>query len=271
VILPDDTVALLDDFETITNDNATRTSFNLRSGVTFNIDPQNRLSLSASGAVVNFSKNATELEDSINYGTSLSWGHDLTEVTSTNLTVGVRRFSVDDVENTESMTLNATAGFDTQLSPRMTFGLDAGISAADINRDPPGSDDSTIGFTGALRLGWNLADTSFSLSASQGFEPSTIGELQTRSTVGLSVGHSINSRSQLSLAASYSRQTTAGSSLGSDTERQLFALSPGYSIDLSPDWRAQMGYTLRMRDEKSGFATSNNIFFSISRSFDLLR
>lgn len=271
VILPDDTVGLIDDFETITNDNATETKFNLRSGVTFNLDPINRLSLSASGAVVRFSGDATELEDSTRYGTNVSWAHDLTELTSSNLSFGISQFTVDDVENTESLTLRTAAGFDTQLTPRLNFGFDAGVNVADISRDPPGHDQTTTGFTGSLQLGWQLADTSFSLSARQGFEPSSIGELQSRSTAGLSVEHSINSRSQVSLSASYSRQTSAGSSSESNAERQLFALSPGYSIDLSPDWRAKMGYTLRLRDDKSGFATSNNIFVSISRSFDLLR
>ena len=45
----------------------------------------------------------------------------------------------------------------------------------------------------------------------------------------------------------------------------------GYSIDLSPDWRARMGYTLRLSDEDAGLAKSNNFFVSINRSFDLLR
>lgn len=271
VILPDDTLATLDDFGTISNEDAIQTSLNLRSGITFNLDPLNRLSLSASGSIVRFSGDAGELEDSTSYGTTVSWEHDLTERTSTDLSFGVQRFTTDDTENTESLTFTATGGFDTQLTPRLTFGLDAGFTVADIERDPPGRDDTPVGFTGGLRLGWQLAaDTQFSLAANQGFEPSSLGELQARSTVALSIGHSINSRSRLSLSASYSRQTSADNSDNTDV-RQLFVLSPGYTIDLSPDWQARVGYTLRLRDEDAGFATSSNLFLTISRSFDLLR
>ena len=268
VILPDNTVATLDDFGTISNEDATQNNLDLRGGVTFTIDPLNRLSLAASGNIVRFSNNATELEDATSLGTTVGWEHDLTQRTSTDLSFGIRTFEVDDDENTESLSFTTTGGINTQLTPRLTFGLDSGVTVTDIQRDSPGRDETPIGFTGGLQLDYRLADTQFALVANQGFEPSSLGEVQTRSTVGLSIGHSINSRSQLSLSASYSRQVSADNS--NDTARQLLALSPGYSIDLTPDWRAQMGYTLRLRDD-NGFATSNNFFLAISRTFDLLR
>lgn len=272
VILPDGTLATLDDFGTISNEDATRTSLNLRGGVTLNLDALNRLSLSASGTLERFSnEDGGELEPSNSYGTTVSWEHDLTKRTSTDLSLGLRRFTVDDAENFESLTLTTTGGLDTQLTPRLTFGFDAGFNVANIKRDPPGRDDTPVGFNGGLRLDGQLAaDTQFSLEANQGFEPSSLGELQTRSTVGLSIEHSINSRARLSLSASYSRQVSAGTSNDTDNS-QLFVLSPSYTIDLSPDWQVRMGYTFRLRDEDAGLATSNNFFVSINRSFDLLR
>ncbi len=270
VILPDDTLTTLDEFRTISNEDATRNSLDLRSGITFNLDPLNRLSLAASGRIERFSGDAGELEDNTSFGGGVSWAHDLTMRTSTNLSFGLSRFTADDAENTETLTFAATGGLSTQLTPRLTFGFDAGFNVADIERDPPGRDDTPVGFNGGFRLGWELAaDTQFSLRANQGFLPSSLGELQARSTVALSISHSINNRSRLSLSTSYSRQTSADTSDNDD--RQLFVLSPGYSIDLSPDWRASMSYTLRLRDENAGLATSNNFFLTISRSFDLLR
>jgi hypothetical protein len=219
---------------------------------------------------VRFSGDSGELEDNTSFGGGVSWAHDLTMRTSTSLSFRLWHFTVDDDVNTESLTFTTTGGLDTQLTPRLTFGFDAGFNVADIKRDPPERDDTPVGFTGGLRLGWQLAaDTQFSLRANQGFAPSSLGGVQSRSTVGGSIEHSINNRSQLSLSTSYSRQTAADTSINDD--RQLFVLSPSYTIDLSPDWRAQMSYTLRLRDEDTEFATSHNFFVSIIRSFDLLR
>ena len=261
-----------EDFDTITDENATRTRFDLRGGATFNLDPLNRLSLSASGTLERFSnEDGSDLEPNDSYGTTVSWEHDLTKRTSTDLSLELRRFTVDDAENFESLTLTTTGGLDTQLTPRLTFGFDAGFNVANIKRDPPGRDDTPVGFNGGLRLDGQLAaDTQFSLEANHGFEPSSLGELQTRSTVGLSIGHSINSRARLSLSASYSRQVSADNSNDTDNS-QLFVLSPSYTIDLTPDWQVRTGYTFRLRDEDAGLATSNSFFVSINRSFDLLR
>jgi hypothetical protein len=168
------------------------------------------------------------------------------------------------------LTFTTTGGLETQLNPRLTMGFDAGFNVADIERDSPERDDTAIGFNGGLHFNYQLAaDTQISLVADQGFEPSSLGELQNRTTIGLSIGHSINSRSRFTLSTSYSRQVSADNS--NDTDRQLFVLGPSYSIDLTPDWRARMGYTLRLRDEDADLAVSNNFFLTLSRSFNLLR
>lgn len=269
VILPDETVATLDDFDTISNEDAKRNSLDLRGGLTFMVDSLNRLSLSAAGRTVRFSNDAKELEDTTSYRTAIHWAHDLTQRTSTELSFGVSHFKVDDNENTESLSFSTTGGINTKVNPRLTFGFDAGFTVADIQRDSPGRDETPVGFNGSLEVAYELADTNFSLTANHDFEPSTLGELQARSTVGFGVEHSINSRSQVSLSASYSRQVSADNS--NDTDRQLFALSPGYSVDITPTWRARAGYTFRLSDVDSGSAISNNFFLSISRTFDLLR
>jgi hypothetical protein len=267
-ILPDDTEATFDDLGTISNDDAIETILNLRSGVIFDLDPLNRLSLDAFGRRESFSGNVTELADVNVYGTVVGWEHDITERTNTDLSFRLQRLTADDLENTDILGLTATGGFDTVLTPRLTFGLDAGFSVADIERDPPGRDETPFGFAGGLEVAYQLADTQLSFEAKHGLEASALDDLQERTIVGFLIEHAVNYRSRLSLLTSYSRQVPIDDS--TNNRRELFVLSPDYSIDLTPNWRARMGYILRLGDD-SGLATSNNLFIEINRSFDLLR
>jgi hypothetical protein len=270
VLLPDATLVPVDEFETISREDATLNRLNVRGGLTLSLDPRNRISASASGARTRFSDDTVELVPTTTYGTTVRLEHDLTKRTETALSLGLRHFTADDVVNTESLAFTATGGFDTNLTPRLSFGLDAGVSLIDFRQDPPGSDDNSVTFAGGLRLDWALADTRFALSATQSVEPSSLGELQSRSTAGLAVSHSINRRSELSLVSSYSRQARTGGGVGPDTDRQLFVLGPTYKINLTPDWRLSIGYRFRLSDQEDGLATSNNVFIGLSRSFDLI-
>lgn len=270
VLLPDGTVSPSEEFTTISNEDATLNRFNARGGVTYSLDPRNRVSASAFGSLTRYSGDSGELVPNTNYGANVAWERDLTKRTEGALTLGLQRFTADDVTDTESLTFTATGGFDTELTPRLSFGLDAGLSLVDFRQDPPGSDDKSVHFAGGLRLNWASADTRFSLTASQSVEPSSLGELQSRSTVGLSVTHSINRRSDLALVSSFSRQVSAGGDVGLDEDRNLFVLGPTYGIDLTSRWRLSTGYRLRLSDQEDGLATSHNVFVSFSRSFDLI-
>ncbi len=270
VLLPDNTIVPLEEFETISSEDATLNRVSAQGGLTYSVDPRNRVSFSASGAVTRFSEDTIDLVPTTTYGTTVDWERDLTRRTATTLSLGLRHFTADDVFNTESLAFTATGGFDTELTPRLSFGLDAGVSLIDFRQDSPGSDDFSVGFEGGLSVDWASADTRFSLSARQGVEPSSLGELQSRSTVGLSIGHSINRRSDVSLASSFSRQVSAGGDVGLDTERYLFVLAPTYGIDLTSRWRLATGYQFRLSDQDEGLASSHNVFVSVSRSFDLI-
>lgn len=270
VLLPDGSISLIEEFATISDEDATLNRFNARGGATYSLDPRNRVSASAFGSLTRYSGDSGELVPNTTYGADLAWERDLTRRTEAALRVGVQRFTADDVTDTVSRTFTATAGFDTELTPRLSFGLDAGLSLVDFSQDPPGSDDTSVQFAGGLRVNWALADTRFSLTASQSVEPSSLGELQSRSTVGLSVAHSINERSDLALISSFSRQVSAGGDAGLDEARNLFVLGPTYGIDLTSRWRLSMGYQFRLSDQEAGLATSHNVFLGLSRSFDLI-
>lgn len=270
VLLPDGSVSPIEEFATISNEDATLNRYTARGGLTYSIDPRNRVSASASSSLTRFSEETGELVDNTNYGGTVAWERDLTPRTQSELSFGLQHFTADDAVSTETLAFTATAGFNSELTPRLTFGLDAGASLIDLSQDPPGSDDLSVDFAGGLRVDWEAPDTRFSLSARHSVEPSSLGELQSRTTVGLSAGHSINERSDLSLVSSFSRQVSTGQDLGLDDDRYLLVLGPTYGIDLTSRWRLSMGYRLRLADQEGGLATSHNVFVGVSRSFDLI-
>ena len=270
VLLPDGTLSPLEEFATISDEDATLNRYNARGGLTYSIDPRNRVSASASSSLTRFSEETIELVDTTSYGATVAWQRDLTRRTETELSLGLQHFTADDVVNTETLAFTATGGFSTELTPRLTLGIYAGGTLIDFGQDPPGSDDLSADFAGGLRVNWAVPDTRFSLSVRHSVEPSSLGELQSRTTLGLSAGHSINERSDLSLMSSFSRQVSAGGDVGLDEDRHLFVLGPTYGLDLTSRWRLSMGYRFRLADQDDGLATSHNVFLGVSRSFDLI-
>jgi len=267
ILLPDGSVTDISDFETITRADATRSRINAQGSTTLFLDSVNSLSFSAFGEVIRFSGDTGELVPNTNIGVGVSWGHSFSPLTSANFNVGVSRFTTDETPKLESISYSATGGIVTELSPQLDFHASAGVTFSDSER-PGFSDNTSVGFNGDALLQYTLSDTTFSLTAKQKVSPSSLGELQNVTTFGAGVGHQINSRSNVGLWVSYSRQK---STVEDGTEnRQFFAVSPNYSMDLTEDWKATVGYVFRLSDIESDLETSNNFFVTISRSFDLL-
>jgi hypothetical protein len=270
VLLPDNTVVPLQDFETITNQTATRTLVTARAGVTLFLDPLNQLSFSGSGAVVRFSGDSGTLVPTNTYGGTITWGHNISARTLSTVQVQIQRFTADDSFNTESMTYSATGGLETHVTDRLLFGFDAGLSATDTNQSNGPVNGTNVGFAGGARVAYDLSDTTLSFRVRQSVVPSSLGELQNQTGAVFGIVHNINDRSRIGLAASYARQVSVGNVSINQQNRQIFTLGPTYTIDLSPDWQAEIGYLFRLQDEQSSIATSNNFFFQVTRSFDLL-
>jgi hypothetical protein len=92
-------------------------------------------------------------------------------------------------------------------------------------------------------------NTTLTLFGNQSISPSVIGSLQKVTSVGAGLSQIINSRSNLSFAASATRQISTSSS-------DFYSASVTYSYQLAREWNSQISYRHLHRTAASGAATS---------------
>ena len=118
-----------------------------------------------------------------------------------------------------------------------------------------------------------LKTTSLSLTAAQAVVPTTFGQLQKSDSIGITLAHNINQLSRLSFSAGFSFiPATQGNSIftGQTGSSEFFSASVNYSYQLAREWRSNLSYTYRERNDSSGIARSSTVLFSLARDFTLL-
>lgn len=255
----------------IVDQDVTQTQVRLDSGVLFLVDPRNRMSVDGFASLRRFSEEIDGLTPSETYGISSAWVHDIDPRTAVRLQLGLRRFTTDSPDlQTESFIYDANARVDHQLSQRLSFGLGGGVSVTDQNEEGAGGfEDSELvaGLNGEAELAYELETTRLTLAASQRVEPSASGDLQNQSRVSVNLSEELTEVWRLAFSTSYIRQSAQsddGDVEGGDT-RQSVVLSPTLSTRLTPDWRMEFGYALRLTDGDAGAAISNSVFLGITR------
>ena len=122
-----------------------------------------------------------------------------------------------------------------------------------------------------------LQGTQLVLSAGQSMAPNTLGEVQNRSTIGVGLRQAINHSSNLSLSADFSHLALLdGNALmlfsGSldHGNADLFRASIAYDHRLTQDWLARVSYRFAVRDDDTGRAHSDTVYFSAVRAVTIL-
>lgn len=247
---------------------------------TFILDARNQVTVSAFGRIDRFSEEDDTLEPSSTFGGRVSWNHQLDPITSVSLQTGFQRFTADDAESTESINADVTFGINHLLTPRLTLGATAGVSATRRTEDEivflgigpvvvPVVDgretENTIGGIGSLNLAYRTDDTTFSFGASQSVQPSSEGELQNRTALNFGIRHRLAPRHSFGFQSAISRRTGTVGEDESDDAQILFQLTPTYSYSVTRNWDANVGYRFRLSDDDDGTAISNAVFFGFSR------
>ena len=119
-----------------------------------------------------------------------------------------------------------------------------------------------------------LKTTKISLTAAQAVVPTSFGQLQKSDTIGLTLAHDINQRSNVSFSANFVfvPATPANSVFGGQSggDSDFFSASVDYGYQLTREWRTHLSYTFRERNDDTGIARSSTVLFSLSRDFTLL-
>ena len=217
-----------------------------------------------------------------------SWIHALSPRTDFTLALSTGWYTSDG--GTDSLSESATAAFQTQFSERLSASIRAGgnVVRTTGNIDPetpgvaPSSDETSTGFIGSADLAYALRKrTNLGVSASHDLAPSSLGELQQRTAVGVTLGHQINERSSLSASGVFVNQLPLSSTEIDLDSRQALVLSLAYQRSLSQYWDLQLAYNFTEQNNgqgefvqffnDEGQSISNAVFLTLSRQFVLKR
>jgi len=129
-------------------------------------------------------------------------------------------------------------------------------------------EDSGAVFLGTLDYSKSLPNGALSVGLRQSISTDSDDDEVKLSELNLSYSHSINSVSGLGLDLRVSRSEDGGMGSAIETNRADFIAS--YSHELTPDWDLTAGYRhRRFKEEGTSAATSDALFLTLSRSFDL--
>lgn len=188
-----------------------------------------------------------------------NWRHSLSSVTAINLSSEYELLEYSNTFNTQVQIFREQAGFDTTLSPLLSFRANAGAVYIVTDR---GVSSSTFGGTtsaipvSSTAIDWigdavltyrMLKSTTLALTVSKSVGPSIVGSLFKRDSITASLIHTLNSRSTLSFSASANRQI-------SSTTTDYASASATYSYNLTREWLTSLTYRYQHRFASTGGA-----------------
>jgi len=217
--------------------------------------------------------------------TTAAWQHSVSSTTTLNNFVSFDWFSQDNPEQSQRLFWKLMSGINSRITPRLTFAGHVGIGFVNSYQTNPAQvtipSAAFVPQVGAANS--ILADVSFtyrllkmttvSLIAAQAVVPTSFGQLQKNETVGLTLTHAINHLSNVSFSANFSHVPAAPSGSlfsGQSSSSNFLSAAAVYSYQLTRDWRTNLSYTYRQRDDNSGTARSSTVLFSLSRDLNLL-
>lgn len=259
----------------ITEGDATQISIQLAADAAYALDSRNALSIGGSGRVIRFTGGSTTLDPNTFYSANLDWTHSISAITQGSLSFRVSRFTAESDENPESLTFDVLAGVSHLVNQRLSFDANFGVTATRTTETLLRGRETefSLGAQGGLQAAWTPTPaTQLVLALSHGLEPSSRGELQTTTALGLGLQHSVNSWTSAAVDLLVQRQSAGGGfENGSESEDRTFAtLSPSLAFSLATDWALRASYALALEREDEGDAISNQFFLTLTHQFDIL-
>ena len=270
----------------VTNADTTTFTYSGQGSLTHQVNGLNAIGLSASARSQSFSNNGspnTITNDVLTANTYLtagqSWIHNVNP--RTNLTLGASTgwYLADGVGSTDSVSESVTLSVQTALSERLNFTAGGGGNVVWTTGD---TNETNSGFIANVALAYELATTTFSAFASHNLAPSSLGQIQESTQAGFSVAHQINDWSGWNLSGAFVFQLPVVSLVvdsNRDQQHQALVLSAGYNRVLAENWSLGLRYTFTQQnnsddgfiwDLNQGSSTSNAVFATITRNFNLL-
>ena len=238
-------------------------------------------SISWSGSASTVSYSDPTQTPYVDYTTAGSWTHRLSPTTTFVNSVNFDYTSFDNATDNQRLFWTLTSGLQSQLSKRLFFNGAVGAVLVNAYQNGPaltplppagttfqpqvGAAQDWIGNAGlSYQL---LKDTRISLTAARSVSPTTFGSLQKSESIGLSLSHEVNSRSNLAFLTQFSHQISGG--IGATSGSDTFTASAAYNYSLTRDWKTNLRYTYSQREDPSGLVRSNTVSFGLVYDFNL--
>ena len=260
-----------------------RDTYFANAGLLHQLNDLNALGWSVSGTSVTFTDEDEGLSPYNDISMSESWVRSISPTAQMTAALGTQWYQSDNVVDTESLVQRATLQLDRQLTSRMKIMGRAGGGVAYTDQDYwlgldriETSDTSGL-FIGAAELAYELKNTVLAASASHDFAPSSLGEMQERTSVGVSIDHKINERSGILLNGQFFHQLPGVDNPDEEERRQALILAVSYSRNVMRDWDLILTYRFVEQQEQAdlfvpfqdGSATSNAVFVTLNRELYL--
>ena len=252
------------------NKTLTRHFLSASGGYNRTLSPLVSVGVLASLQDVIYSDTSTGAKPSFTSNLSTFLNYKLTKTTDLKTTVGGQWQSINDAQNSLNSSYWIRADISSQLQKNLKFSLGGGprvsVNAFDdlILLSHPRISSTSLGWVADASLSYAMKSGSISATVSRSVDPDVLGNLQSRDNFVISASQLINEESEFDVSAQYRVST---STVGVDQKTFLF--SPVYRYQLARDWSLAAGYTFTWTDGNAGSARSDDIFLSVSRSFNL--
>ncbi|MEM8622640.1 MAG: hypothetical protein AAGG47_03865 [Pseudomonadota bacterium] len=239
---------------------------------------RNSVSVSTGASITRFSDSDEELEDSTSFFGSVGFSRAVSDRLSLNFSLSASRFTSDDEEQTRGTSFGASFGFSRRLLLDARIGGNLGVRVTNVTEDilfePFGTDSETnIGFVGGFNFSYDLGRTRLGASIGQSISPNEDGDITESTRFGLSASRSIAPRQSVGLSLGVNRRTSITDVVGapSESDQDLFGqISTSYRYQITENWRANLSYSFRVRNDSNETEFSNGVFLGFSRPFNLV-
>jgi hypothetical protein len=267
--------------------NTTTTSYLANGGLQHQLNDLNALGWSATGTSVNFSNEDAGLIPYNDVVMTESWIRNLSPITNFTASLSTQWYQADNEFNTRSLIQSLTGQIDTLLTNRLKLMARAGGGVIRTDEDffagstKADISDTSGNFVGGVDLAYELKNTTITATASHDFAPSSLGEVQDRTEVGLGIDHRINERTGLLLSGQFYDQAPSTSAPAQSNDREAMILSLTFTRELIRDWDLLVRYQFVQQDLNTdqfvpfsfddGSSTSNAVFVTLNRNLHLLQ
>jgi hypothetical protein len=239
------------------------------------------LAFFATGTSVNFTSSTAV--PYVNLTTGVTGKHGLNPSTEMFVSADLNWTVQQDQAGLDTKLWRALTGVKVQPTPRLSLFGSVGVGVVTTGQDglagivgvplssAPGAIathlGTSVGLLAEAQVAYKLRSTTeLSWTAARSITPDVLGNLSQRTSYGIGLTHVINSVSSLSFAGSRTGVAASGE-FGAST---FWTANVSYARRLTKEWRTQLTYNYRRRDDDRGSASSNALVLVLARDMTLL-